>query len=427
MEFEFIKNKLPHYGLLSLFIFFAGWWFFAVSFNINPHDGAQQLWGATYQLLAFYGAVIGIFTAKKWGGHRSTIGKMILAFSAGLFLQCFGQTVYSYNLFKTGEILYPSIGDVGFFGSALFYIYGVALLAKSSGIEFSLEKIKDKLWALCLFAVIVASSYIFLLRNYHFDFTHVLKICLDFGYPLSQASYVSIAVLSFLASKNLRGGIMRKPIMLLIFALVFQYASDYTFLYVSNKGIYTPGGFIDLMYMTSYFAMSFCLINFQETFELLKTVSEPIAAVTLSEIAVRIIRAQESIIGPLAWDQARTVPGLYIDNSDNMALSGDEREIINRLVIQYGKMFGQVSYKVCKKVVQDLLPKLAPDNIPPIFKKDVTFSGKKIPEKMYEKNAQITVELQKTQKNLAVEKDLRVKLAQKSMEMVKKVEDIINK
>lgn len=91
--------------------------------------------------------------------------------------------------------------------------------------------------------------------------------------------------------------------------------------------------------------------------------------VSFSQIPIRIIREQELIIGPLAWDEARKVVGLTIDQSHNfVSFSGDEKDIINSLVAQYERLFGRASYEVCKEAVQDLIAEMSPEEIPSSLK-----------------------------------------------------------
>ena len=87
------------------------------------------------------------------------------------------------------------------------------------------------------------------------------------------------------------------------------------------------------------------------------------------QIPIRIIKEQELIIGPLAWDEAQKVTGLLIDQShSSVAFAGDEKDVINRLVAQYERLFGKASHEVCKEAVQDLLAEMPPDQIPSSLK-----------------------------------------------------------
>lgn len=91
--------------------------------------------------------------------------------------------------------------------------------------------------------------------------------------------------------------------------------------------------------------------------------------VGFNEIPIRIIKEQELIIGPVAWEEAGKVSGLSIDQShSSVSFAGDERDIINRLVAQYERLFGKASHEVCREAVQDLLAELPPDQIPSSLK-----------------------------------------------------------
>jgi hypothetical protein len=84
------------------------------------------------------------------------------------------------------------------------------------------------------------------------------------------------------------------------------------------------------------------------------------------KISIRIIKEQELIIGSLAWDEAKKVSGLKILNQQpgEVSFDGDAKEILNKLVAQYTRLFGQASTEACKDAVQDLLAELPKDQVP---------------------------------------------------------------
>jgi len=267
-----IKNKSQYIIPVIIFGFFAAWWLYLQSQNIDTNRNSRQLWGATYQVLALYGGIIGLFISKKWGGIRSLLGRIIFIFSIGLFLQVFGQSFsswYVYN-FAVESPPYPAIGDIGFFGSVLAYIYAVYLLSKVSGVALTLRKVHNKIFAFIIPVLILGSSYIYFLKGYEFEGTTPLLVFLDFGYPVGQAIYVSLAILCLVMSWNVLGGMMRKPIFTLIFALLFQYFSDVMFLYEAHLGSWYVGNINDFLYASSYFIMAISLIRLGNVFEEIK-------------------------------------------------------------------------------------------------------------------------------------------------------------
>ncbi len=85
-----------------------------------------------------------------------------------------------------------------------------------------------------------------------------------------------------------------------------------------------------------------------------------------NQISLRIIKEQELVIGPVAWDEARKVQGFKVldQSKDEVAIEGDPAEVLNKLVAQYSRLFGQVSKEVCKQAVQDLIAELPQDQVP---------------------------------------------------------------
>ncbi len=90
---------------------------------------------------------------------------------------------------------------------------------------------------------------------------------------------------------------------------------------------------------------------------------------TFLKILIRIIKEQELIIGPLAWDEAKKVSGLNIDQIHNsVSFSGDKKDVVNRLVAQYKRLFGRASHEVCHEAVQDLIAEMPLEEIPSSLK-----------------------------------------------------------
>ena len=97
----------------------------------------------------------------------------------------------------------------------------------------------------------------------------------------------------------------------------------------------------------------------------------PTTTTTLfDQIFVSIIKEQELVIGPLAWEEAKKVSGLTVVNQEagEVSFQGDGKEILSRLVAQYSRLFGKVSEQVCKEAAQSLLVELPPDQIPDTLK-----------------------------------------------------------
>ena len=266
---NFFKNKIAIVVSLILIVYTV-WRLFLGNIDLEIEAWKLHYWGGTYQIVAIIGGIWGIIVAKKWGGYKSRLGRTILAFSFGLLAQSFGQTVYTYYVIKEIEAVYPSLGDVGYFGSVLFYIYGSLELMRVCYVRLSLKSTYGLIKILTIPALILGASYYVFLKDYQFDFAQPITLFLDIGYPLGQALYVSLVLIILVSSKNILGGIMQKPTVFLLVALIMQYVSDYTFLYLSSRSLWVPGGINDYMYLVSYYLMTVALINIGRTFADLK-------------------------------------------------------------------------------------------------------------------------------------------------------------
>lgn len=87
-----------------------------------------------------------------------------------------------------------------------------------------------------------------------------------------------------------------------------------------------------------------------------------------SQITERIIKAQESIIGPIAVEQAQKVPGLVFDKKANkITISGNKTQVVEQLIEKYQALFGKASVDVCKDAAKDFIAKLPKDQVPPLL------------------------------------------------------------
>ncbi|MBI4225117.1 MAG: hypothetical protein HY617_02185 [Candidatus Sungbacteria bacterium] len=267
------ENRIPSISLKSFltavtFILFAAltiWWIMLLFLG---NEEQNLIWAASYQAVALWGGISGLFIISRlWGGLKSVMGRAITYFSLGLLFQVFGQSVFSfYNITLHIQIPYPSFADIGFFGSIPFYIYGTVLLGKASRISISLKSFRNKLQAIVIPLLLLVISYVSFLLDYQVDFSNKLRILLDFGYPIGQAIYVSIAILVYILSRNILGGIMKNKIILVLIALVVQYVADYNFLYQNLRGTWINGGYGDYIYLFSYFVMSLALVRLMGIF-----------------------------------------------------------------------------------------------------------------------------------------------------------------
>lgn len=268
MKDSLFRNPMTQVVVL-IFIAITAWWLSAHPLSSDESfTYHHRLWSSAYFIVSLLGGIFGLIISKYWGGRKSLLGRALLAFSVGLLLQTFGQLAYNYYIIilKT-EAPYPSLGDVGYFGSVLAYIYGVYLLGHVAGIKFSFKSFRNQIVAVALPLLMLVSTWLIFLKGYEFDWSNPMRIFLDFGYPLGQAIYVSMALVVLLMTRKFLGGLMRKPLMLLVFALFIQYMSDFNFLYETIHGTWYAGSPGDYLYTASYLFMTLGLIYVGTTFK----------------------------------------------------------------------------------------------------------------------------------------------------------------
>lgn len=250
---ETIKNQFFAKVLFILFIFFSFWWAFMSWFLPKEHF-LYGFYGTLYGIIAAWSGGWGLMIAREWGMFKSVMGKAIIMFSLGLFAQEFGQCAYTFYIFVLHvDVPYPSVGDIGFFGTIPFYIYGAYLLAKASGVRFSLRSYSSKLQAVLIPLGMLSAAYFLFLKDYTFDLNEPIKTFLDFGYPFGQAIYISIAILTYSLTRSILGGIMKSKVLFIIVAFGVQFLADYAFIYFHDQ--YYPGSLLDYVYVLAYFLM----------------------------------------------------------------------------------------------------------------------------------------------------------------------------
>jgi hypothetical protein len=84
-----------------------------------------------------------------------------------------------------------------------------------------------------------------------------------------------------------------------------------------------------------------------------------------AQLVEKIIKEQENIIGPVAYEQATKVKGLKLDpKTHKVTLEGNKKEILDHLVKQYEALFGRSSVEVCRSAVRGIISKAPKDQVP---------------------------------------------------------------
>lgn len=87
-----------------------------------------------------------------------------------------------------------------------------------------------------------------------------------------------------------------------------------------------------------------------------------------SQLIDRIIEAQEAVVGPIAFEQARKVSGLTVDETHHtVKINGNEKEAVDTLIKQYEGLFGRASVEVCRDAVKSLIAGMPKEQVPSLL------------------------------------------------------------
>ena len=327
------------------------------------------------------GGLLAIRNSRKLGGTKSVLGKGVFFLGLGLLAWGLGMVMWDYYIFFASiSIPYPSFADVGYVLGLIFLVTGTISLYRAIGVNFALKKTKGKAVLLIVPLVIIAVSA-YLLVNVarggslaDFSESH-LKLFFDLLYPLGDVVMLSMATLAYILSRNILGGKLRTPILILLSGFVFFYASDFLFSYTTTLGTYYNGHFVDFLFTTTMFVLGLSLSYINPSYlnsAALAPSEKPAVAGSgdiFNQIIIAIIQRQERVAGQIAWEEAKKVSSLTVDQAHaSVAVTGDPKTAIDQLVKGYQALFGVTAADVSRNAARFLVAELPDDQVPSILK-----------------------------------------------------------
>ena len=285
-------------GLYFLLLFF---WLSSSLLNLyhNPTHWQNIFSGITvtshgytfaliYGLLPIIGGIVGFNNAEKWGFFNSSMGKALLFLSLGLISWGYGELIWSYyNFFLKEAVPYPSLADVCYILSYPLWALGVFYLGPATGLRFGLKHKSGKVFLILFPLVMIIFSYYFLIivaRQGIFPMDRgMLKLFFDLAYPIGDVVIATLAFLTYGLSFRYLGGFFRLPIIFLLSGVIINYFADSAFSYTTTVNTFYNGDWVDLLFTTSLFLMSFGVANLDHKL-LFGNVQEEDLSFTLSDV-----------------------------------------------------------------------------------------------------------------------------------------------
>lgn len=254
--------------VLGSYIGVVALWLFLMLTGRTTGD-LNYAYSFVFGLIPLLAGITGMFKSRLWGGLRSTMGKAIMSISFGLLLWGIGETIWSYyNFILNVPAPYPSLADLGFAPSILFWIIGTLYLAKATGALFALKKTHAaKVVVFIVPVVLLIASYFLQVKLARGgvivpEGETVLKTVLDIVYPFGDFVALTFAALVFGLSYKYFGGLYRGAVTCLLAGLALMYIGDVAFSYTTTEGTYYNGNWSDLLLASGLALMSYGILAF---------------------------------------------------------------------------------------------------------------------------------------------------------------------
>lgn len=253
--------------LFGYYIALVIWWLAIYFFNLRDVP-INDAFAFAYGLIPLFGGILGLQKAKSWGLLKSAMGKALFFLSLGLLTWSLGEIIWSfYNIILKVEVPYPSWADASFIFSWPLWSIGVIFMSFATGAKFGLRSGKGKFLLFLIPTIILAISYYLLIivaRGGSFELGGgPLKIFFDITYPLWDVIIITLALVIYGLSFKYLGGIFKWPVLIILLGFFINYFADFGFSYTTTIGTHYNGNWVDLLFTSAVFGISFGVNSFQ--------------------------------------------------------------------------------------------------------------------------------------------------------------------
>lgn len=216
-------------------------------------------------ILPLTGGILGLHSAKKYSGTKSTLGQGIILTSLGIIAWSLGQMAWSYyNIHSKIDVPYPSLADVGYLSAIPLWFAGMIMISTAMGVKYQLRKTSGRLMLVIIPLISILSSYYLLIKVGRGGWPHHdqinIKFFTDLAYPFGDALVASVALTIYVLSKDYVGGRFKWPVLFTLLGFIGMYCADFLLAYGTTKGFYYGGSWIDSIYTIALAMIGFGLV-----------------------------------------------------------------------------------------------------------------------------------------------------------------------
>jgi hypothetical protein len=252
-------------------IYFSAMAIFWVGITVSgsKNGNINFLYSLLFGLIPLVGGIVGMNKSKIWGGLSTALGKAVFFISLGLLLWGAGESIWSYyNFVRHIAAPYPSIADIGFAPSILFWGLGVGFLSIAMGAWFAIKKSH---WSKF---ILVGAPILLLVPSYYLQIKlarggvliptneTLIKSILDVLYPFGDFVALAVAIVVYILSFKYFGGFYRSAISYVLSGLAVMYVGDSIFSYTTTKGTYYNANWGDLILTLGLFLITYGVLAF---------------------------------------------------------------------------------------------------------------------------------------------------------------------
>lgn len=257
MPLNIIKSKVT-LVLVYFYAFMLIYWYFM---NLDGLQNTQVnfIFGLFLAFMPLIGAFCGFSISKQWGFLSSKLGRTVFYVSLGLMFWGLATLIFAYfNIVLQQDVPYPSVADVFYLLLYVFYTLGAYQLMHVVGAKQSLKSIHGKIVLGFVPFIIFVLTYFLFIKDIAMGFEQLnVEFILDLAYPFLDSVLLCFALLTLVLSFGQLGGKYRLAIYILLLGFVIEYFADFGFSFTTSNETFFVGNWVDLLFLTSTFLVSF--------------------------------------------------------------------------------------------------------------------------------------------------------------------------